>query len=77
MGFATNICVMHRDYGILAMGARGYLPILLRDCTIGIESSETLDELLATRGAIHDVERRYYTATSNDLADACRAVRSS
>jgi nicotinamidase-related amidase len=66
-GFATNICVLHRDYGALAIGARGYLPILLRDCTIGIESADTLDGQLATRMAIHDVERRYYTADSGEL----------
>jgi nicotinamidase-related amidase len=73
IGFATNICVMHRDYGVLAMGQRGYLPILLRDCTIGIESGDTLPEMLATRAAVHDVERRYYTSTSEELARACRA----
>jgi hypothetical protein len=28
--------------------------------------------VLATRAAIHDVERRYYPATSDDLAGACR-----
>jgi nicotinamidase-related amidase len=74
VGFATNICVLHRDYGVLAMGARGYLPVLLRDCTIGIESGDTLPEMLATRAAIHDVERRYYTSTSEELARACRAA---
>ena len=73
VGFATNICVIHRDYGVLAMGARGYLPILLRDCTIGIESGDTLPEMLATRAAIHDVERRYYTTTSLEIARACEA----
>jgi nicotinamidase-related amidase len=71
VGFATNICVLHRDYGILAMGARGYVPILLRDCTVGIETHDTLPEMLATRMAIHDVERRYYTADSADLIRAC------
>ena len=74
VGFATNICVMHRDYGVLAMGARGYVPILLRDCTIGIESADTLPEMLATRAAIHDVERRYYSTTSTDVARACGVV---
>jgi nicotinamidase-related amidase len=74
VGFATNICVLHRDYGVLAMGARGYLPILLRDCTIGIESGDTLPEMLATRAAIHDVERRYYTSTADSLARACRGL---
>ena len=36
-GFATNICVEHRDYGMRAMQARGYNVILLRDGTTGIE----------------------------------------
>jgi nicotinamidase-related amidase len=74
VGFATNICVLHRDYGILAMGARGYLPILLRDCTVGIETRDTLDGHLTTRLAIHDVERRYYSAASTDLIAGLRAV---
>jgi nicotinamidase-related amidase len=74
-GFATNICMLHRDYGILAMGARGYLPILLRDCTTGIETRATLADFTTTRLAIQDVERRYYTADSGDLKRACRAVQ--
>jgi len=73
-GFATNICVLHRDYGILAMGARGYLPILMRDCTIGIETRATLGGHLTTRLAIQDVERRYYSADSQDLLDSCRVI---
>jgi nicotinamidase-related amidase len=73
-GFATNICVLHRDYGVLAMGARGYLPVLLRDCTIGIETRATLGGHLTTRLAIQDVERRYYSADSQDLLDSCRAI---
>jgi nicotinamidase-related amidase len=72
-GFATNICVLHRDYGVLAIGARGYLPILLRDCTIGIESADTLGGQLATAMAVHDVERRYYTADSGELRAALSA----
>jgi nicotinamidase-related amidase len=74
VGFATNICVLHRDYGILAMGARGYLPILLRDCTVGIETRDTVDGMLTTRLAIQDVERRYYTSDSEDLIEGLRAV---
>jgi len=74
-GFATNICVLHRDYGILAMGARGYLPILLRDCTTGIETRATWNDFATTRLAIQDVERRYYSADSGDLIAACRAVQ--
>jgi len=74
-GFAANICVLHRDYGILAMGARGYLPVLLRDCTTGIETRATWDDFATTRLAIQDVELHYYSADSADLIAACRAVQ--
>jgi nicotinamidase-related amidase len=74
VGFATNICVLHRDYGVIAMGARGFLPILLRDCTVGIETRDTLEGHLTTRLAIQDIERRFYTAESTDLIEACRAL---
>jgi nicotinamidase-related amidase len=71
-GFATNICVLYRDYGVHAMGARGYLPILLRDCTTGIENRDTLADFTTTRLAIQEIERRYYSALGSDLARACR-----
>ena len=69
-GFAANICVPHRDYGILAMGARGYLPVLLRDCTTAIETRATLADFRTTQLAVQDVERRYYSADSRDLGAA-------
>jgi nicotinamidase-related amidase len=70
-GFATNICVLFRDYGIIAMGARGYLPILLRDCTTGIENRDTLADFTTTRFAIQEVERRYYSTLGSDLVRSC------
>ncbi len=72
-GFATNICVLYRDYGMLGMGARGYLPILLRDCTVAIETRATLAEMTTTRVVLQEIERRYYTAESGHLIQACRA----
>ena len=72
VGFAANICVLHRDYGVLAMGQRGYVPILLRDCTTAIETRDTLADFTTTRLAIQDVERRYFTADSADLISALR-----
>ena len=56
LGFNTNACILTRDYGTLAMGKRGYEIILLRDCTTGMESFETTEELLQTRGAIQFLE---------------------
>ena len=70
-GFATNICVRFRDYGLRAMHARGYQPILLRDCTSAIETRETIDDLLITRVVPRDVERWYFTTDSAAFLAAC------
>jgi nicotinamidase-related amidase len=51
-GFNTNACILMRDYGTLAMSQRGYEVILLRDCTTGMESRQTLPTLDQTNGAI-------------------------
>ena len=77
VGFATNLCVPHRDYGMLAMRERGYGLILLRDCTTGIETSETIDDLLCTKMAIHDYELRDIagTITSAEFLAAARPLR--
>ena len=55
-GFAANMCVLHRDYGIRAMSARGYDVVLVRDATTAIEMGDTLDGLGLTQAAIRDVE---------------------
>ncbi len=77
VGFATNLCVPHRDYGMLAMRDRGYGLILLRDCTTGIETSETIDGLLCTNVAIHDYELRDIagTITSAEFLSAAQALQ--
>jgi nicotinamidase-related amidase len=73
-GFATNICIPFRDYGLRAMRRRGYNLILLRDCTTAIETHDTVAELLITRLAIRDFEMMdiAWTATSDDFLQACR-----
>ena len=55
-GFNTNACILHRDYGTLEMGRRGYEIIMVRDCTTGMESFETHDDLWQTRGAVMILE---------------------
>jgi nicotinamidase-related amidase len=52
VGFNTNMCILLRDYGTLAMRDRGYGIIVVRDCTTGMESFETERGLWQTRGAI-------------------------
>ena len=75
-GFATNMCVRFRDYGLRAMHARGYQPILLRDCTTAIETRETIDDLLITRVVLLDVERWYFSTGSDAFLEACAQVAS-
>ena len=71
-GFATNMCVQYRDYGLRAMHQRGYNVILLRDCTTGVEDHDTVDELLLTRAAIREIETQYaFSAVSEDFLAAC------
>ena len=72
-GFAANICILLRDYGTRAMGQRGYNIALLRDCTVGIESHDTLEGMWLTHGAIRSVEiLTGYSLTSEEFLRACR-----
>jgi nicotinamidase-related amidase len=67
-GFNTNACILVRDYGTLAMSQRGYEVILLRDCTTGMESRQTLPTLGQTNGAILLLEMfGQYSTTSDEL----------
>ncbi len=75
-GFATNWCVINRDYGVKDMRGRGYNVILLRDATTGVEFPDTLDQLFATEIAIREVEQKYGFSVSNeDFFTACDAVK--
>lgn len=55
-GFNTNACIIYRDYGTLAMQRRGYNIILVRDCTTGMETHESTEELWLTRAIISTLE---------------------
>lgn len=74
-GFATNICVPFRDYGMRAFRKRGYNLILLRDCTTAIETHDTVDDLLITHLAIRDFEMMdiAWTTASEDFRKACES----
>ena len=69
-GFAANICVQRRDYGVWAMLERGYNITLLRDCTTAIEHSETWDGMWLTKASILDMELRAASVTSDEFLDA-------
>lgn len=67
-GFNTNACILVRDYGTLAMSQRGYEVILIRDCTTGMESSDSQPTLAQTRGAILFLEMfGQYSITSDEI----------
>jgi len=70
-GFATNWCVLGRDYGIRSMSRYGYNIILLRDATTGVEFPDTYDNLFTTEIAIREVEQQYgFSASNTDFFDA-------
>ena len=77
VGFNTNACILLRDYGTIEMGKRGYEVVLVRDCTTGMESFETTDQLWQTRCAIQFLEMfGKYSITSDELIHAaCRRRR--
>ena len=75
VGFATNWCVLGRDYGIRSMASRGYNIILLREATTGVEFPDTLDDSLTTEIAIREVEQQYgFSASNYDFFQACQPV---
>lgn len=74
-GFATNWCVLGRDYGIRAMARRSYHIVLLREATTGVEFPDTLDTLFATEISIREVEQQFgFTASNEDFLKACAGV---
>ena len=74
-GFATNWCVLGRDYGIRSMSRYGYNIILLRDATTGVEFPDTYENLFTTEIAIREVEQQYGFSASN--ADFFKAADAS
>lgn len=70
-GFATNWCVMGRDYGIRSMSRYGYNMILLRDATTGVEFPDTYENLFTTEITIREVEQQYgFSASNTDFFNA-------
>ena len=73
-GFATNWCVIGRDYGIIALNERGYNIVLIRDATTGVEFHDTVGQLTATEIAVREIETKYAWSTTTDVfVAACSA----
>ncbi len=74
-GFATNWCVIGRDYGIIEMNGRGYNIILARDATTGVEFHDSVEAETATQITIREIETKYgWTTTTDDFLRAA-AIR--
>ena len=74
-GFATNWCILGRDYGIRAMRGRGYNTILVRDATEGVEFPDTLTARWATELAVREVEQVHgFSTLMADFYAACAAL---
>lgn len=72
VGYATNWCVVGRDYGIYAMNERGYNIILVRDATCGIEFHDTVDTGAATAMTIREIETKNgWSTTTEEFVAAC------
>jgi len=70
-GYALNHCVLFNPTGIMRMRGLAYDIILLRDCTIAVETPETLDGEWAKKATILLIELHYgETTTLEDLRTA-------
>lgn len=68
VGHHTPGCMTGRTYGVLKMRDRGYICILLRDCTNGMETRETFANQTSMNGTIAFLEQTgTYTLESGEL----------
>jgi nicotinamidase-related amidase len=71
-GYASNWCLMHRNYGIRAMSSYGYFILLLRDCTLGVEFPDTVENNFVTEMTIREVEQQKGFSVGNpEFLAAC------
>ena len=74
-GFATNMCVPNKPYGIKAFSRRGYHITLLRDATTAVEGHDTVDTEAGTKQAIRELEfDGVFSTTTDAFIRACRAA---
>ncbi len=63
-GFASNICLPYRDYGMRAAQAAGWKVVLVRDATTAVEFAESLDGEKLLAASIADIEMNYGSTTT-------------
>lgn len=70
VGFASNGCMLERDYGVRWVGYLGYDITLLRDCTRATETAASLPTLRQTRSSVENLEFWISTTTSENFIKA-------
>ncbi len=74
-GFATNWCVLNKDYGFRAMTWRGYNGVILRDGTTAVETHETHTTEQLRDFAVLSMEMTMgYSSTVDELIAALKSV---
>jgi nicotinamidase-related amidase len=74
-GFHVNWCIIFSPASMREMAVRyGYRTVLLRDCTLAVESHDTLPRRELTKWGIRCVEQQFgFTATAEDFIRAIKA----
>ena len=71
-GFTADICLLNTVIGAMY---RNYRIFVLRDCVLGAEFVDTIDDMSVTKGAIRYYEAMVgFTTTSTQLLDALATV---
>lgn len=65
-GYATNMCLINRPAGIINMSRLDYNVILLRDCTLAVETPESMEGHWAREMAVHMIECNWGSTTTLD-----------
>ena len=74
-GFATNWCVLNKDYGFRAMTWRGYNGVILRDGTTAVETHQTYATEQMRDFAVLTMEMTMgYSSTIDELINALKSV---
>jgi len=74
-GFAANLCVLNRDYGMRAFHGRGYGTVLVRDGTVAIEAASTAERGLLLEASVVEAEMNFAgSVASGDLRAGLQAL---
>lgn len=72
VGFTAEVCLLNTVLGAMF---RNYRVCVLRDCTLGGEFPDTIDDAMMTRWAIRYYEAMVgFTSTTTEFVAACRAI---